>query len=64
MCVPNNKIMCDSKLKYAFFFSVSQTITMAIMYTLITICHFPYMTVEFATYHYSLCCTHLINSTI
>ena len=41
MFIPNNKIMRNSKLKYAFSFSVSQTIDMATMYTFITICHYP-----------------------
>ena len=51
MCDPNNKIVCNGKLKYAFSFSVSQTIAMATIYTLITIWHFPYMAVEVATYN-------------
>ena len=41
MCVPNNKIVRNSKLKYAFSFSVSQTIAIATMYIFITSYHFP-----------------------
>ena len=37
MCVPDNKIGRNSKLKYAFSFSVSQTIAMATMYNFITV---------------------------